>query len=80
MACGLYECVCVHEPCQNINFNTVAPRWIEEPQDINITRGRETQFNCRGFGIPDPKVSWLKATGWLSIGFVGSFTSALNNL
>jgi hypothetical protein len=56
--------------CQNMNFHAVAPRWIEEPQDINITRGREAQFNCRGYGIPEPKISWLKATGWLSIGFL----------
>lgn len=45
-------------------FPTVAPRWVQEPEDINITRGREAQFDCAGYGIPEPKISWQKATGW----------------
>lgn len=45
-------------------FNIVAPRWVKEPADINVTRGDGGQLACSGFSIPKPKITWLKSTGW----------------
>ncbi|XP_035704830.1 Down syndrome cell adhesion molecule-like protein Dscam2 isoform X2 [Folsomia candida] len=41
----------------------VAPRWVKEPADINVTRGDGGQLACSGFSIPKPKITWLKSTG-----------------
>lgn len=46
---------------------TVAPRWLSEPQDLNVSRGSESRFDCVGHGIPTPKVSWAKLIGSLEI-------------
>lgn len=48
-------------------FTAVAPRWLSEPQDVNVSRGSESRFDCVGFGIPPPRAAWAKFTGSLVI-------------
>ncbi|CAL8083145.1 unnamed protein product [Orchesella dallaii] len=41
----------------------VAPRWLSEPQDVNVSRGSESRFDCVGHGVPSPTASWTKFAG-----------------
>ncbi|XP_023225164.1 Down syndrome cell adhesion molecule-like [Centruroides sculpturatus] len=39
------------------------PRWISEPQDIDITSGNSIKIKCSATGFPIPKVSWRRMNG-----------------
>ena len=46
----------------------VGPQWVQEPMDLNVSRGDEARFDCAGYGVPTPSVSkWLKSTGILFV-------------
>ncbi|XP_046679214.1 Down syndrome cell adhesion molecule-like protein Dscam2 isoform X7 [Homalodisca vitripennis] len=41
----------------------VPPRWVVEPGDVSVERNRHVTINCQAQGVPQPVVTWKKATG-----------------
>ncbi|XP_023225215.1 Down syndrome cell adhesion molecule-like protein Dscam2 [Centruroides sculpturatus] len=38
------------------------PRWISEPQDVDVRVGKPVQIECSASGFPLPKISWKRFT------------------
>lgn len=63
--------LCATFVTQNFSFtkknknqtNTVPPRWIVEPTDVNVERNRHITLHCQAQGVPMPVIVWKKAAG-----------------
>ena len=42
---------------------TVPPKWVIEPQDASVLRGRTALIDCQADGFPPPSVHWSKTEG-----------------
>lgn len=42
---------------------TVAPQWLQEPQDVSTLVGNSIIVNCEAKGFPQPQIQWLKGQG-----------------
>ena len=40
--------------------NSVAPEWVLEPDNVEVTAGQPVSVHCSAFGIPAPTVTWIK--------------------
>ncbi|PRD34283.1 UNVERIFIED_CONTAM: Dscam2 [Trichonephila clavipes] len=41
----------------------VPPRWVIEPSDVFVVKGRSIIVDCQTEGFPQPRVRWTKAEG-----------------
>ena len=41
----------------------VAPRWMVEPTGGNAVVGESLAIHCKAFGVPTPRITWMKAPG-----------------
>lgn len=40
---------------------TVRPRWLVEPQDVEVLHQEAAAVHCRASGYPEPAITWMKA-------------------
>ncbi|XP_046679186.1 Down syndrome cell adhesion molecule-like protein Dscam2 isoform X3 [Homalodisca vitripennis] len=64
---GEYTCV-ASNPAARVRYTSklqvkVPPRWVVEPGDVSVERNRHVTINCQAQGVPQPVVTWKKATG-----------------
>nr|CAD7459082.1 unnamed protein product [Timema tahoe] len=64
---GDYTCV-ASNPAAEVRYTAklqvkVPPRWIVEPTDANVERNRHVMLHCQAQGVPQPTITWKKATG-----------------
>ncbi|XP_052126797.1 cell adhesion molecule Dscam2-like isoform X3 [Frankliniella occidentalis] len=62
---GSYTCV-ASNAAASANFTAplvvrVRPRWLVEPQDVEVLHQESAAVHCRASGFPEPTVTWLKA-------------------
>ncbi|KAK3933321.1 Down syndrome cell adhesion molecule-like protein Dscam2, partial [Frankliniella fusca] len=62
---GSYTCV-ASNAAASANFTAplvvrVRPRWLVEPQDVEVLHQEAAAVHCRASGFPEPTVTWLKA-------------------
>ncbi|RZF37300.1 hypothetical protein LSTR_LSTR005632 [Laodelphax striatellus] len=64
---GQYSCTASNHAANVSHSSTllvnVPPRWVSEPQDINVTRGSMAVFHCQAEGFPTPTLTWRKVIG-----------------
>ncbi|XP_067138815.1 cell adhesion molecule Dscam1-like isoform X2 [Centruroides vittatus] len=41
----------------------VPPRWVIEPSDASVVKGKSVVIDCQAEGFPQPRVRWTKADG-----------------
>lgn len=46
---------------------TVPPRWMIEPQDTSVLKGKTGLIDCQADGFPPPSVRWSKTDGKFSL-------------
>jgi hypothetical protein len=44
-------------------FCAVPPRWVVEPTDASVERNKHVTLHCQAQGVPQPAITWKKATG-----------------
>jgi len=44
-------------------MSTVPPKWVIEPQDASVLRGRTALIDCQADGFPPPSIHWSKTDG-----------------
>ncbi|XP_046394996.1 Down syndrome cell adhesion molecule-like protein Dscam2 isoform X2 [Ischnura elegans] len=64
---GEYTCVASNRAAE-VRFKArlqvkVPPRWIVEPEDVNVARNKHVVIQCQADGVPKPTIVWKKATG-----------------
>ncbi|GFQ96052.1 down syndrome cell adhesion molecule-like protein Dscam2 [Trichonephila clavata] len=50
------------ERLRNVS-HVVPPRWVIEPSDVFVVKGRSITVDCQTEGFPQPRVRWTKAEG-----------------
>ncbi|XP_039300618.1 LOW QUALITY PROTEIN: Down syndrome cell adhesion molecule-like protein Dscam2, partial [Nilaparvata lugens] len=64
---GNYTCVAANPAAQVMHTQrlvvNVPPRWSIEPVDASVERNRHVVINCQAQGVPEPTITWKKATG-----------------
>lgn len=45
------------------NSNSVAPKWVLEPNDIRVHAGTDALLECKADGVPKPKIKWITSKG-----------------
>lgn len=50
------------ESLSPISFS-VAPKWLEEPNNSSLLLGRRGAVSCSASGYPQPQVHWMKKDG-----------------
>ncbi|XP_023225167.1 Down syndrome cell adhesion molecule-like protein Dscam2 [Centruroides sculpturatus] len=61
---GNYTCI-VRNNAEIANFTSLMiveapPRWVLEPNDVEIQSGQDFKLNCEVIGFPIPRVTWKK--------------------
>lgn len=41
----------------------VPPRWLMEPSDVSVIKGKGVMMDCQAAGFPKPRTRWTKSTG-----------------
>ncbi|KAG8193109.1 hypothetical protein JTE90_013867 [Oedothorax gibbosus] len=64
---GNYTCVAENDAGTVSHTATmvihVPPRWVIEPSDVFVVKGRSITVDCQTEGFPQPRVRWTKAEG-----------------
>ncbi|RWS12489.1 cell adhesion molecule-like protein [Dinothrombium tinctorium] len=65
---GAYTCVARNNKGQQAQATVyvsvkMPPRWVIEPSDGSVVRGRSLSVDCQAEGFPVPRIRWTKAEG-----------------
>ncbi|XP_063239602.1 LOW QUALITY PROTEIN: cell adhesion molecule Dscam2-like [Bacillus rossius redtenbacheri] len=63
---GDYTCVAANAAAE-VRYTAklqvkVPPQWVVEPSNVSVERNRHAMLHCQAQGVPQPTVTWKKAT------------------